>query len=340
MRRGINVTALLAAAGLAALWIAARGADRMSAAPAPAPTPPAASTRIAPHEPIIDVHMHAYPADEAFSAELPNPATGKSPGLKDGEAHLQAVLAEMKRYNVVKGIVSGGSGDRIAAVMHWRDADPGRFIAGAGIRGSEEIPLPDVAVLRAAFKDGKLRVLGEVTAMYAGLTLSDAKYEPYLALAEELDIPVSLHTGMGPPGISFDPCCRNFRASLGNPATVEDALNRHPKLRLNLMHAGWPYLAETIATMFVYPQVNVDLGAADWALPRAEFYAYLEALVRAGFAKRIMFGSDHMYWPEAIGMAVDAIDAAPFLTAEQKRDIFYGNAARFFKLDGTGAAKP
>jgi hypothetical protein len=25
--------------------------------------------------------------------------------------------------------------------------------------------------------------------------------------------------------------------------------------------------------------------------------------------KRILFGSDHVYWPEAIGMAVEAVDA-------------------------------
>jgi hypothetical protein len=30
---------------------------------------------------------------------------------------------------------------------------------------------------------------------------------------------------------------------------------------------------------------------------------------------------------------VDAIQSAPFLTAEEKRDIFYNNAARFLRLD-------
>ena len=146
-------------------------------------------------------------------------------------------------------------------------------------------------------------------------------------------MPAAVHMGVGPPGISYDPCCRGFRASLGNPAVLEEALNRHPKLRVNVMHGGWPYLQETIALLSIYPQVNVDLGAIDWMLPRAEFHAYLGALMRAGFGRRIMFGSDQMYWPEAIGMAVDAIDAAPFLTPADRRDIFYGNAARFLRLE-------
>src|SRR4029453_7553668 len=281
--------------------------------------------------PIIDAHLHAYPADMVLPA-TPNPVTGKLPVTKDGEAHLRACLAEMKGLNVGKGIVSGGLGDRLAAAHHWRAAAPDRIIAGAGVRGSADTPLPEIGLLRKEFAEGRLRVLGEVSAQYAGLTLSDPKYEPYLALAEELDIPVALHTGTGPPGISYDPCCRGFRASLGSPALVEDALNRHPKLRLNVMHGGWPYLEETIAILFHYPQAYVDLGAIDWLLPRAEFHAYLGALTRAGFAKRIMFGTDQIFWPEAIGMAVEGVDSARFLTPAEKGRLFHGTAVRFFRL--------
>jgi len=287
-------------------------------------------------EPIIDVHLHAYPPTEAIP-DIANPANGGKPGVKDGEAHRRACLEEMKRLNIVRGIVSGGSGDRLAAAMHWRDAAPDRIIGGAGIRGSEDTPLPDLQTLRKLFETGRLGVLGEVTAEYAGATLSDPRYEPYLAMAEELDIPVNLHTGTGPPGISFDPCCRNFRVAFGNPALIEEALNRHPKLRVSLMHAGWPYLQETIAILFEYPQVYADLGAADWLLPRAEFQAYLGALVRAGFAQRILFGSDQMYWPQGIGLAVEGIQSASFLKPEEKRDILYNNAVRFFRLEPTKA---
>ena len=280
---------------------------------------------------IIDVHLHAYPDDMPIPPAV-NPITGKAVQLKNGAAHRSACLAEMKRLNIVKGIVSGGDGDRIAAAMSWHDADAGRIIPGAGVRGSEDTPLPDLNLLRSAFKEGRLKVLGEVTTQYAGLTLDDPKYAAYLALAEELDIPVALHTGTMPPGMSFDSCCRKARARLGDPILVEEALNRYPKLRLNLMHAGWPYLDDTISILFHYPQVNADLGAINWLLPRAEFHHYLEALMRAGFEKRLMFGSDQMYWPEGIAMAVDAVSSAPFLSPDQKQNIFYENAARFYRL--------
>ena len=282
-------------------------------------------------EPIIDVHLHAYPADEAIP-DIANPANGGKPGVKTGEEHRQKVLAEMKRLNVVKGVVSGGSGDRIAAAIRWREADPNRFIAGAGIRGSEDTPLPPLDMLKNAFQSGQLGVLGEVTAIYAGATLGDPRYEPYLALAEQMDIPVAVHMGVGPPGISYDPCCRGFRIALGNPILLEDVLNRYPKLRLSIMHAGWPFLRETIAILMEYPQVYTDIGANDWLLPRAEFHDYLAALMRAGFGKRILFGSDQMYWPEGIGLAIEGVESAKFLSPGEKRDIFYNNAVTFLKL--------
>src|SRR5215468_1924748 len=131
-------------------------------------------------EPIIDVHLHAYPPDEVIP-DIANPANGNKPGVKNGEEHRQKVFAELKRLNIVKGVVSGGSGDRLAAAIRWRETDPTRIIAGAGIRGSADTPLPSLDVLRKFFQDGKLSVLGEVTAEYAGATLSDPKYEPYLA---------------------------------------------------------------------------------------------------------------------------------------------------------------
>jgi predicted TIM-barrel fold metal-dependent hydrolase len=110
-------------------------------------------------------------------------------------------------------------------------------------------------------------------------------------------------------------------------------LIRHPRLRVYLMHGGAPYLQETKAILAVYPQVYVDLATINWILPREEFHSYLHELVLAGFGKRLLFGSDQMVWPEAIGMAVEGIESATFLTEEEKRDIFYNNAVRFLRLD-------
>jgi predicted TIM-barrel fold metal-dependent hydrolase len=54
--------------------------------------------------------------------------------------------------------------------------------------------------------------------------------------------------------------------------------------------------------------------------------------VDAGFGKRIMFGTDQMFWPDAMALAVERIQSADYLSREQKRDILYNNAARFYRL--------
>jgi predicted TIM-barrel fold metal-dependent hydrolase len=228
----------------------------------------------------------------------------------------------MDRYNIVLGIASGD----LETVDQLRKAAPERIWAGP----SSGIPGLDIEKLRALYKSGRLRIMGEVTAQYRGLSPSDSILDPYFALADSLDVPVCIHTGMSFPGITQS--SPKFRVSLGNPLLLEEMLNRHPRLRVWLAHMGWPFLEETIGILNVYPQVYVDTSAMDWLWPREGFISYLSELIKSGFAKRIMFGSDQMTWPDAIGIAVEAIDKADFLSAEQNRDILYNNAARFLRL--------
>ena len=52
-----------------------------------------------------------------------------------------------------------------------------------------------------------------------------------------------------------------------------------------------------------------------------------------------MFGTDQFGFPEITSLAVEAVETASFLTPAQKRDIFYNNAARFFRLSPDLIAK-
>ena len=120
-----------------------------------------------------------------------------------------------------------------------------------------------------------------------------------------------------------------------NPLLLEDVLIRHPDLRLYVMHAGWPFLDELLGLLYAHPQVYIDIGVINWALPRTEFHTYLRRIVEAGFTERVMFGSDQMVWPDALPIAVEAVESAEFLLEAQKQDIFCNNAARFLRLPGT-----
>ncbi len=273
-----------------------------------------------PRQPIIDVHLHSESLAHLKNWG-PNPVT-REKAPETVEEHIKQTLAAMDRYNIVLGIATGD----LETAEQLRKAAPDKIWAGP----SSGIPGLDAEKLRVLYKSGRLRIMGEVCAQYDGLSPSDPVLDPYFTLAESLDVPACIHTGMSFPGITqSNP---KFRVSLGKPLLLEDMLNRHPKLRVWLAHMSWPFLEETIGILNVYPQVYVDTGAVDWIWPREGFISYLQELIRHGFEKRIMFGSDQMTWPDAIGLAVEAIKQTNFLSAEQRRDILYGNAARFLRL--------
>jgi hypothetical protein len=296
--------------------------------------------------PIIDMHLHALPADDQGPPPLaicvpfdPFPAwdpaqpygvtfmaIAKRPTCANpvwSPATDEAVMTQ----TIEVGVLSG-TPERVAA---WRKAAPGRFIPGLAFRiGRDDLSTDSLRALHAA---GRLAVLGEVTNQYAGIAPDDERMEPYWALAEELDIPVGIHVGTGPPGAIYLGAS-GYRARLHSALTMEEVLVRHPRLRVYLMHAGYPLLDDLLALLYAHPQVYVEVGVIVFTQPRAAFYRFLQGIVDAGFGNRVMFGSDQMVWPGVIEPAIVVIEEAPFLSEEQKRDILYDNAARFLRLPG------
>jgi predicted TIM-barrel fold metal-dependent hydrolase len=269
---------------------------------------------------------------DVFMASLkrppcPNPVW--SPATDD--ALMNDTLGVLRRRNII-GVVSGP----VERVQRWRTVEPDRVIPALSFRLDPASPSPDE--VGRMHGEGLIAVLGEVTNQYAGIEPSDAAFEPYLALAEQHGIPVGIHIGTGPPGAPYLGFSR-YRASLHSPLLLEEALLRHPKLRVYIMHAGWPMLDDLLAVLWAHPQVYVDTGVIDYVLPRAEFHRYLQRIVEAGFGKRVMFGSDQMVWPGVIERAIEAIESAEFLSEAQKRDILYNNAARFLRLSDAQIAK-
>lgn len=298
--------------------------------------------------PIIDMHLHASlahangppplglcvpllphlpPLDPAEGAFRP---VSMSPPCDDpiwspmtDEGVMGETVSVLERLNVI-GVLSGPP-DR---VLRWLEAAPDRFIPSVQFQvGRDEISLDS---LRRLFEGGSFAVLGEVSNQYVGIAPDDERMEPYWALAEELDVPVAIHMGEGPPGAAY--LIPTYRARLTDPYLLEEVLIRHPRLRVSVMHYGSPLIDEMIAMLGAYPQLYVDLGGIQWFYPRAYFYEQLRQFIDAGFGKRVMFGSDQMVWPGVIGPAIAIIEEAPFLSEEQKRDILYHNAARFLRL--------
>jgi predicted TIM-barrel fold metal-dependent hydrolase len=228
----------------------------------------------------------------------------------------------MERYNIVLGFLSSADLD---IVQKWVAAAPKRFIASPFIEAPGDLS-PEM--LRQEYKAGRLAGMGEIGSQLLGVAPNDPALAPYFALAAEFDVPVLIHTeGIGPP-------VPGFRTRAGSPLLLEDVLVRHRTLRVFVENSGYPFLDDMIAMMYQYPQLYGDLSTITWVIPRPAFHRYLEALVRAGLGKRLMFGSDQMRWPEKIGEAIEAIEEADYLTEGQKRDILFNNASRFLRLEG------
>jgi predicted TIM-barrel fold metal-dependent hydrolase len=252
------------------------------------------------------------------------------PAAANDAALMRESLAILARHNIF-AVTTGP----LAQVRAWRDAAPDRIVPAHafGDPGS-----PGVEELRRLVTSGDLALFAEVSPQYEGVSLADSKWEPYFALAEDLDVPVGVHLGEGPPGGPYSGA-PGYRARLTSPLQLEEVLIRHPRLRLYVIHYGSPLVDEMISLLFSHPQVYVDISGNDWAQPRPHFYGQLRRLVDAGFIKRIMWGSDQMVWPQAIDVAIETIETAPFLNEEQKRDVFYNNAARFLRLSEEQLAK-
>jgi uncharacterized protein len=320
-----------------ALLLACTGA---TAAPVPAP--------------IIDMHLHAHTLadyggggavctndqsiefpgvdprkpitiERALSCPHPVQSPSTDAGVREGS------LAELRRRNIW-AVASGP----LETLEVWRAAGGARILPAISFLGDKPQSLAELRRLHAA---GKFAVFAEIGAQYRGLRLDDPSLEPYFALAEELDVPVGVHLGEGPPGGPQVPGYPKYRAGLGSALQLESVLVRHPRLRLYVMHYGSPFVDDTIALLYSHPQVYVDVAQNNWGFPLAHFHGQLKRLVDAGFAKRILWGSDQMVWPQTIGPALASIEDAPFLSAEQKRDILYNNAARFLRLDEATQAR-
>jgi predicted TIM-barrel fold metal-dependent hydrolase len=233
----------------------------------------------------------------------------------------------MKEMNIVRAVLHGPTD----TLQPWVDAAPGMFLPSPMLYEPPGDPIPTPEFLRQGIRQGRFAGIGEIIAQYAGVAFDDPQLKPYWRLAEELDVPVAIHTGRSFPGIMYQGYPK-FRLRYGNPLVLEDALATHGKMRAYIMHAGEPWRQETLAMMSMYPQLHMDVGAIVWLMPRPAFHALLRELVAHGLGKRIMFGTDEMAWPQAIKLAVENVDSAEFLTAEQKADIFYNNAAKFFRV--------
>jgi len=283
----------------------------------------------------------------SLAAQAPSPVTGRVPDrLIDMHVHAwqspprsesfkQSLLDAFTAFHLERAVVSGPTAAAVSAAA----LAPGTLLVGVADGAGSRLPSP--AEFATSVQRHRFAVLGELDGAWDGEPLTATRLEHYLSLAENSGTPVAVFTGVAPPGTAKQ--FPHYRTQLGRPAEVEPILERHPRLRVFLMQAGWPFLADTIALMYVHPEVYADLGnlSANPAIPVNEFQEYLGALMRAGLGKRLMFGSglDLTEWAGGIESRLKSIEDAPFLSSSDRADIFFANAERFLNLGSANLAR-
>jgi len=147
---------------------------------------------------------------------------------------------------------------------------------------------------------------------------NDRLVYPIYAVAEELGVPVMVHTGSS--------IFQGARLKYGDPLYLDDVAVDFPALKLVMVHSGrglWYNTAFFLARL----HENVYMEVA--GLPPQKLLDYFPELERN--ADKIIFGSD---WPgvASIKANIDIINSLP-LGEETKAKILGKNAARLLNLD-------
>lgn len=270
---------------------------------------------------IIDMHMHSYTEKDFWVGTARNGLESS----KTAQETLEQTIQKMNQHTIEYAVVCGS----IESLERYTKADK-RFIPGYQDSEDELIPIKQ---FEEYIKSGKIKVFGEVMAVYKGKTLADSVYQPYLAVCEKYGVPVGYHSGGSFPNAQ-QLGWPNYRISLGDPFLIEDVLVKYPKLKLYLMHAGENFYENTLRMMDGYPNLHADLGVEMWLHPMTKDFAiqFLKSAKEYGFLDRVMFGSDQMVWPDAITNSIDFLNDLDFLTKEEKEKIFYKNAKKFLGI--------
>jgi hypothetical protein len=227
--------------------------------------------------PVFDVHVHVMkvragtpPMCPWFLSDMPGadpldttPFSFQNtdcldpwPAAQSDEEMKNEIVKRIKELNMTM-IAFGDAG----VMRSWmKEVPEGRIIPGISYRNLT------VDQFRDSLESGIYKVFAET-----GMDTPDE----YLAVAEELNIPVGIHSGTGGNG-SANISNPNYRASSMDPFRLEDILARHPKLKVYAMHAGYPLAEHMIALMGAHAYVYVDISGMIWSYPLDEVHYYIK----------------------------------------------------------------
>ena len=274
--------------------------------------------------PIIDFHLHAGLYHDLHPWVIEWMRTE----VKDPEAYVSSVLT---REGIVRFLRENGV-DYAVALAELSPITTG-VLSNEGVaqlcRGLDcLIPFYNINPFLAADLSAELeRYVAEMGfrgvklyPTYQHFYANDSRLYPLYAKAQELRIPVMIHTGSS--------VFRGARLKYGDPLHMDDVAVDFPDLTLLMVHSGrgfWYDRAYFLAKLHANMYMEIS------GLPPQKLLDYFPELERV--ADKVIFGSD---WPGMphIGRNIEIIREL-LLKEETKEKILGGNAARILGLDSS-----
>jgi predicted TIM-barrel fold metal-dependent hydrolase len=155
---------------------------------------------------------------------------------------------------------------------------------------------------------------------YQHFYANESRLYPLYAKAQELGIPVMIHTGSS--------IFRGARLKYGDPLHMDDVAVDFPELTLLMVHGGRGFWYDRA---YFLAKLHANLYLEISGLPPQKLLDYFPELERV--ADKVIFGSD---WPGMphIKRNIELIRALP-LKEETKEKILGGNAARILGIEDT-----
>ncbi|HLG60246.1 MAG TPA: amidohydrolase family protein [Vicinamibacterales bacterium] len=313
----------------------------------------------------VDVHAHCFVpevwdlvkntplADVAkVNISTPNLGLGNPQRLLDMDAQgidYQAINVNAWGYSADRALATDLIALQNQTISRWCAARPDRFVGMATVA----LQHPDLAAQQLDEAVRKLGLRGAaIGGSVEGQELSDRKFDPFWAKAEELGVLLFMHP-QAAPGTTTNPRLQGkggLGNIIGNPleTTVflshlifEGTLDRFPGLKICAAHAGGYLASYTGRSDAVCGRAS---GADCKALEKkpSEYFRRellvdtmvfredgLRHLIAEAGVGQMVYGTDYPYdWP----VGIDFVLNAPFLSNADKEAILGGNALELLRI--------
>ena len=174
--------------------------------------------------------------------------------------------------------LSGFFGNRVLDPATFIEARPDRFFLGAQIDPTKG--MKSIRALQKLYGEQPNLVLARITPFYLDLAPNHALYYPVYAKCVELDLPITINTGIpGPPA----------PGECQHPMHLDKVCLHFPELKLVMAHGADPWWAEACRLMLKYQNLSMMTSAY---LPKY-FPPELIHFMNTRGKGKLMFASDH-----------------------------------------------